>query len=62
MKNGENPTRTRCSHVLTDVDEKRGIGSAQRMGGHSTQTQTAEYVRHKVARKTGRPVRDFRFG
>lgn len=39
--------------ALTDVDELRGIGQAQRMGGHSTQTQTAEYVRHKVARKTG---------
>lgn len=39
--------------ALTDVDEKRGIGQAQRMGGHSTQTQTADYVRHKTARKTG---------
>lgn len=39
--------------ALTDVDEKRGIGQAQRMGGHSTQTQTADYVRHKTPRKTG---------
>jgi len=39
--------------ALTDVDETRGIGQAQRMGGHSTQTQTSEYVRHKTARKTG---------
>jgi integrase len=39
--------------ALTDVDEARGIGQAQRMGGHSTQTQTADYVRHKTARKTG---------
>lgn len=39
--------------ALTDVDETRGIGQAQRMGGHSTQTQTADYVRHKTARKTG---------
>ena len=38
--------------ALTDVDEMRGIGQAQRMGGHSTQTQTADYVRHKTARKT----------
>uniref|UniRef100_UPI00351D27EE tyrosine-type recombinase/integrase n=1 Tax=Rhodoferax sp. TaxID=50421 RepID=UPI00351D27EE len=39
--------------ALTDVDETRGIGQAQRMGGHSTQTQTSDYVRHKTARKTG---------
>ena len=39
--------------ALTDVDESRGIGQAQRMGGHSTQTQTADYVRHKTARRTG---------
>ena len=38
--------------ALTDVDQKRGIGQAQRMGGHSTQTQTADYVRHKKAVKT----------
>lgn len=38
--------------ALTDVDAKRGIGDAQRMGAHSTQAQTAEYVRHKKAIKT----------
>jgi len=39
--------------ALTDVDETRGIMDAQKMGGHSTQTQTADYVRHKKAKKTG---------
>ena len=39
--------------ALTDVDEKRGMIDAQTMGGHSTQTQTADYVRHKKAKKTG---------
>ena len=39
--------------ALTDVDEKRGIGQAQTMGGHSTQTQTADYIRHKKAKQTG---------
>jgi integrase len=38
--------------ALTDVDQARGIGQAQRMGGHSTQSQTADYVRHKTAVKT----------
>lgn len=35
--------------ALTDVDSKRGIIDAQRMGAHSTQAQTADYVRHKKA-------------
>lgn len=39
--------------ALTDVDEKRDIKDAQGMGGHSTQTQTAEYIRHKKAKKVG---------
>ena len=39
--------------AITDVDEDRGIGQAQRMGGHSTQAQTADYVRHKKAMQTG---------
>lgn len=39
--------------ALTDVDDARGIGQAQRMGGHSTQAQTADYIHHKTARKTG---------
>lgn len=39
--------------ALTDVDENRGILDAQKMGGHSTQSQTADYVRHKKAKKTG---------
>jgi len=28
-------------------------GQAHRMGGHSTQTQTSDYVRHKQAIRTG---------
>lgn len=39
--------------ALTDVDDIRGMMDAQKMGGHSTQTQTADYVRHKKAKKTG---------
>lgn len=39
--------------ALTDVDELRGMHEAQKMGGHSTQTQTADYVRHKKAARTG---------
>lgn len=39
--------------ALTDVDRLRGIGESQSMGGHSTQAQTADYIRHKTAKKTG---------
>lgn len=39
--------------ALTDVDDIRGMNDAQKMGGHSTQNQTADYVRHKKAKKTG---------
>jgi integrase len=39
--------------AMTDVDDKRGMADAQKMGGHSTPNQTADYVRHKTARKTG---------
>lgn len=39
--------------ALTDVDGERGIGHAQTMGAHSTQSQTSDYVRHKKAKKTG---------
>lgn len=40
--------------ALTDIDgaTNRGIGQAQTMGGHSTQSQTADYVRHKRAKTT----------
>lgn len=37
--------------ALTDVDEDRDIKAAQGMGGHSTQTQTADYIRNKKAKK-----------
>lgn len=35
--------------ALTDLDDSHGIKEAQRLGGHSTQDQTADYVRHKRA-------------
>lgn len=38
--------------AITDVDKLRGIGEAQSMGAHSTQSQTADYIRHKTAKKT----------
>jgi integrase len=38
--------------AITDVDKSRGIGEAQSMGAHSTQSQTADYIRHKTAKKT----------
>ena len=39
--------------ALTDVDATRGMGAARTMGAHTTETQTADYVRHKKAKKTG---------
>lgn len=38
--------------AITDVDAIRGIGEAQRMGGHSTQAQTKDYIHHKTALRT----------
>ena len=38
--------------ALTDVDERSGIIAAQRMGAHSTQAQTAAYIRNKKAIKS----------
>lgn len=38
--------------ALTDKDQAEGIGAAQTMGAHSTQTQTADYVRQRGARRT----------
>ena len=37
--------------ALTDTDEKSGITSAQKMGGHTTQQQTKDYVRNKKPTK-----------
>lgn len=39
--------------ALTDVDATPGMGAARTMGAHTTETQTADYVRHKKAKKTG---------
>lgn len=38
--------------ALTDVDRAHGALAAQRIGAHSTQSQTAGYVRHKKAIQT----------
>lgn len=37
--------------AITDVDRIHGIGQAQAMGAHSTQSQTSDYIRHKTAKK-----------
>ena len=39
--------------ALTDVDEVKDIKAAQGMGGHSTQAQTADYIRHRKPKKVG---------
>lgn len=38
--------------ALTDKDRHEGMGAARTMGGHSTETQTADYVRHRTAKRT----------
>lgn len=38
--------------ALTDKDRAEGMGAARTMGGHSTENQTADYVRHKTATRT----------
>lgn len=38
--------------ALTDKDRAEGMGAARTMGGHSTEHQTADYVRHKTAKRT----------
>lgn len=38
--------------ALTDKDRAESMGAARTMGGHSTEHQTANYVRHKTAKKT----------
>lgn len=38
--------------ALTDKDGREGMGAARTMGGHSTEQQTSDYVRHKTAKKT----------
>jgi integrase len=39
--------------ALTDKEEREGMRAASAMGQHSTEAQTADYVRRKKARKTG---------
>lgn len=38
--------------ALTDKDRAEGMGAARTMGGHATENQTADYVRHKTAKRT----------
>lgn len=38
--------------ALTDMDARLGTQAARTMGAHTTDAQTADYVRHKGARKT----------
>lgn len=39
--------------AITDKDRREGMHEARTMGGHSTEQQTADYVRHRTARTTG---------
>jgi integrase len=38
--------------ALTDKEERDGMQQARRMGAHSTEAQTADYVRHRKAQRT----------
>lgn len=38
--------------AMTDKEDREGMKAARTMGGHSTEAQTATYVRHKKAQKT----------
>jgi hypothetical protein len=39
--------------AITDKEEGQGMKQARRMGAHSTEAQTADYVRHRKAQPTG---------
>ena len=41
--------------ALTDKEARDGMQAARHMGAHATEAQTADYARHKTARKTGAP-------
>ena len=38
--------------ALTDKEATEGMQQARRMGAHSTEAQTADYVRHRQAQRT----------
>lgn len=38
--------------ALTDKEQAQGMQAARRMGAHSTEAQTADYVRHRQAQET----------
>ena len=39
--------------ALTDKEAAEGMGAARKMGAHSTESQTADYVRRRLPTKTG---------
>lgn len=39
--------------AITDKEDGHGMQAARRMGAHSTEAQTADYVRHRKAQSTG---------
>jgi hypothetical protein len=39
--------------ALTDKESREGMQAARTMGAHTTEAQTATYVRNKTARRTG---------
>jgi hypothetical protein len=38
--------------ALTDTEERQGMQAARRKGAHSTEAQTADYVRHRKPQKS----------
>ncbi|MDR0457845.1 MAG: hypothetical protein LBH10_02265 [Burkholderiaceae bacterium] len=42
--------------AATEADDASGTRTAQALLGHTTETMTAHYIRHKIGRKV-RPVR-----
>jgi hypothetical protein len=40
--------------ALTDKEAAEGMQQARRMGAHSAEAQTADYVRHRQAQRTRR--------
>lgn len=41
------------ARALTDKDYLEGMREAQKMGTHGSESQTADYIRHKAPRRTG---------
>ena len=43
--------RDLCAKAATDADDAGGTRDAQALLGHTTESMTAHYIRHKVGRK-----------